>query len=153
MLLPLSQWQSVVSIGLNCKVIQDNDILKCREVDLFLEASNCLSVCPSVCLTISLFVCLSVCLSVFLSVCLSACLPVCLWLFNSFKDPVSSRSLVDARSHLIHVSTSTHRILFRRQHFRLPVRCHYPMWVECRCESRMRYFATSSLQDANSVLS
>ena len=32
MFLPPSQWQSLVSIGLNCKVIQDNDILKCREL-------------------------------------------------------------------------------------------------------------------------
>ena len=32
MFLPPSQWHSVVSIELNCKVIQDNDILKCREV-------------------------------------------------------------------------------------------------------------------------
>ncbi|XP_045890994.1 scavenger receptor cysteine-rich type 1 protein M130-like [Micropterus dolomieu] len=30
-----------VSIGLNCKVLQDNDVLKCREVGLFLEALAC----------------------------------------------------------------------------------------------------------------
>ncbi|XP_038587920.1 uncharacterized protein LOC119912702 [Micropterus salmoides] len=47
---------SVVSIGLNCKVLQDSDVLKCREVGLFLEASpDRTHLEEPVCLSVSVF--------------------------------------------------------------------------------------------------